>query len=257
MEDWKIEKRLKQLSKNGFLTKQSIELLFEEFKNDKINNVPSEESEARTILILGNIKLVYFVLTEKLGLKYVDESMDEFTIGKMGLIKAIDTFNKDYGAKFSTYAIPVIKSSIFMYYRTLNDKSHQIEREKLSLEDVIHTDENGDDLTYNEVLGEDDEYICQIPDKDLMGRLLDNLKCLSSNEQLMIIHYFGLFGKMQLNQGQIGEMLHTSRSNVTRKIQKALKKLKVMTINEQDLTTEERFIKYQIIQQAKKVDKNL
>lgn len=247
MEDWKIEKRLKQLSKNGFLTKENTEMLFKEYENDKINKIANDESEARTLLILGNMKLVYFVLNDKLGYKCANESMDEFAIGKVGLIRAVDTFNVNTGFKFSSYAIPVIKREILMHFRKINSASNSIERNKISFEDSINDDDGDEPLTIEDTLGEDDMFIKNYENQDMAKSIINNLPYLNDREQYAIVHTFGLFGNSVLTQFEIAKVIGTSRANISRCISNALKKLKVLSLREDELTREEQILRYKIL----------
>ena len=159
MEEWELKKMLAPLSKNGALTNDNVNILFQKYHNDLNNNIPKEESDARTMLIMGNIKLIYFVLKEKIGITKVDETYDEFSIAKIGLMKAVDTYKLDTDAKFSTYAIRVIMSYIYMHYRTINNLSNTAERTKISLDDIILDGENGErSLTWEDALMSDEDF---------------------------------------------------------------------------------------------------
>ena len=92
MKEYLINKRLKELcKKRGYLSNEENLILFEEYEQFKLNNIPVEDIIARTLLILGNTRLIYFVLKKEFDIYGQCENSDEFSYGRIGLIKAVDT----------------------------------------------------------------------------------------------------------------------------------------------------------------------
>lgn len=170
-------------------------------------------------IVLENDKLVYAVC-KNISNKYLFEE-DLLQIGRIGLIKAANTFDEKRGYKFSTYACQIIKNEIFMYFR--KDKRHNdtisinaqitaIDTENITLEDILVSDltADGNMLLFDEI-----------------NTLYKNLHQLKSfKTQAIIIHYFGLFYCKKLNQIELSDMFKISQAAVSRTIKKGLKELR-------------------------------
>ena len=250
MENLKLKKRLDNLCKDGYIHNEDNIILFNEYENDKLNNVLPKDSEARTLLILGNIKLVYYVLNSKMGIEFPAGS-EEFSIGVIGLIKAVETFNLNNGVKFSTYAIQVITNEIRMYYRKFNNKSHVPECNTVSLDDYF-SDEEKEFPKAVAIDMDSENFIQQLSDEEIMTKIVQNLKYLRPYERTSIIYSFGLFDNDVLNQGEIAEKINTSRSYVSKSLKEGLIKLKILITNVKELSIEERGIRYKILEEYKK-----
>lgn len=249
MKDYLIIKRLQELCKNGHLSNDENLLLFEEYIQDRQNGIPPEDSEARTLLILGNRKLVYHVIRKRWGVLDVEDS-EEASVGQVGLIKAIDTFRLDTNAKFSTYASNVIQNEVSMYYRALRSR-HLMPEQQIFLEDCIKDDVNDDEkLRILNTICDDEDFVQQIQDKCLFENIVDKMKYLTYNEAYCIIMVFGLFGNTEHGQGEIANILNITRSYVSRNITFGIKKLKVLMSKEEDLKSEEIIVKYRMMKQG-------
>jgi RNA polymerase sporulation-specific sigma factor len=248
MKEYLLQKRLKQLTQNNHLTDESNELLFKEYRDDLLNNIPKEESEARTLLLMGNRSLIYFVLNRSFSLFTDYDILDETAVGNVGLVKAVDTYNVDMGVKFITYAYRVIFNEINMYYKKINSKSNFGERTKMSLDDYVNTNvQDGEELTLADMISDPYDFVEDVQEFEIFEKVVDKIKYLSKQEAVIIINYFGLFGQPALKQQSISSLLGVSRSNVSRHFSSAVKKLKALSLNEDDLTDEERNLKYELI----------
>ncbi len=176
--------------------------------------------EARNILVERNLRLVAHILK-----KYYASSADQddlISIGTIGLIKAISTFDGSKGARLATYAGRCIQNEILMYFRSQRKSAGDI-----SLSDAIETGQDGSSLSVMDVLSSDEDLFQQThlrsETKKLMG-LLD--RTLTSREKQIITWRYGLFGTAPLAQRQVAEKLGISRSYVSRIEKKALEKLR-------------------------------
>jgi len=247
MEEWELKKQLAPLCENGALTNDNVMKLFQQYHADRNNGIPKEESVARTLLIMGNIKLVYFVLKDKIKIPFPNESMDEFSIGKIGLMKSVDTYRTDTEAKFSSYAIKVISRDIFMHYRKINSVQNTINREAVSLDDVVQTPYDRNELTLEDMIADDENFVQEYEDRDGVETAYKNMKYLKPKEQIAIIYTFGLFGKPVLKQREIAEIVGTTRSVISVNLKRGLHKLKVLATSESLLTSQERILRYKLL----------
>ncbi len=255
MKDYIINKRIKELcSKQDHLTSEQNELLMQEYHQDLLNGVPLEESEARAILIMGNKKLIYYILKTRCNIVSVDDTLEEVSVGLVGLIKAVDTYKLNTGSKFLSYAIPVITNEIRMHYRILNSERNFAERTKIFLEDPINDGSGQCDNIYikDMIVGDDGNYIDNIIDKEDYNKIIDNIKYLTHKEAFAVIHLLGLFGNKQLRQRQVGKMLGYEQCHTSRLFNSGLKKLKALTKKEEELSKEELLLRTRLLKQGGK-----
>ena len=245
MRDYIVQKRLKELCKNGHLSNGQNNLLLEEYRADLNNGVLPEDSDARTILILGNQKLVLHILKSKFKSEYIFDT-DAVSVGKIGLIKAIDTFKPEKKIELSSFASGCIMYEVFNYFRDLRAK-HQMPEDQQFVEDyIVGSEENQDrfkHLTILDTLQDDDDYVKNILDKNLIETAEKNIKYLSNREALCVILSHGLFGFPRLKRTEIGRRLHLSHPSIVRYNTMGLRKLKVLMSPDNELTVEERQLK--------------
>lgn len=176
--------------------------------------------EARNILVEKNMRLVAHMIK-----KYAcaeKDTQDLISVGTIGLIKAVNTFNPDKKIRLATYAAKCIDNEILMMLR--NDKKKM---QELSLYEPIGTDKEGNDITFIDVVGDET--------RDDVGEILtaEQLKCIYDNmdnilterEKTIIIGRFGLFGSKEMTQNELAAKLNISRSYVSRIERHALNKL--------------------------------
>lgn len=182
--------------------------------------------EARNILVEKNMRLVAHMIK-----KYAcaeKDTQDLISVGTIGLIKAVNTFNPDKKIRLATYAAKCIDNEILMMLR--NDKKKMLE---LSLYEPIGTDKEGNDITFIDVVGDET--------RDDVGEMLtaEQLKCIYDNmdnilterEKTIIIGRFGLFGSKEMTQNELAAKLNISRSYVSRIERHALNKLYALLEN--------------------------
>ncbi len=181
---------------------------------------PEEAAYAKRVLIERNLRLVAHIVK-----KYQnhEEDMDDFiSIGSIGLIKAVNTFEEGKG-RLATYACRCIENELLMYLRGKKKNSREV-----SLFEPIGQDKEGNEIHLVDVIEQTqpdivDELELQANIKRLAGLLETQI---TEREREILVMRYGLDGKKALTQNEIGEMLGISRSYVSRIEKKALQKLK-------------------------------
>ena len=176
--------------------------------------------EARNILIERNLRLVAHIMK-----KYYAQSADQedlISIGTIGLIKGVTTFDASKGAKLATYAARCVENEILMHFRSQRKSSQDV-----SLSDYIETGTDGAALSLMDVVGDEGELWETVDRKDTIKRLLLAVDtCLTEQEQTVIRLRYGLGGAVPLRQREVALQTGISRSYVSRIEKKALQKLK-------------------------------
>ena len=168
------------------------------------------KSEAKRLLIERNLRLVAHIAK-----KYSSEEEleDLISIGTIGLIKGISSFDPTKGARLATYAARCIENEILMYFR--GQKKLQGE---VSLSDSIDTDKEGNALQLMDVVGVDDTMLEDLHDRDNALRLRGLVqKCLTPREAEIIRLRYGLGGTVPLTQREVASSFGISRSYVSRR----------------------------------------
>ncbi|MGN8630113.1 RNA polymerase sporulation sigma factor SigK [Blautia sp. HCP3S3_G3] len=179
--------------------------------------------EARQILIEHNLRLVAHVVKKYQG---TDEDLDDLiSIGTIGLIKAVSTFDSDKATRLSTYAARCIDNELLMMLRSKKKHSREV-----SLSEPIGTDKEGNEISLLDILESPpvdvvEEYSTR---KDIQ-LLMDSLESsLTPKEYQVICFRYGLFGNEEQTQREIAKELHISRSYVSRIEKNALQKLRAL-----------------------------
>lgn len=186
------------------------------FKKMKEEN----DSAARNELIEHNLRLVSHII-KKYYAAY-DEQEDLISIGTIGLIKAIDSFDINKGARLATYAARCIENEILMHYRSRKKDANLI-----SVSEPIDTDSEGNTLTLIDIISTDDT-ICE--DIDLKNKTAQLYKLVESltdeREKEIIISRYGLYNQKELTQNEIAKKMGISRSYVSRIEKRAIGELR-------------------------------
>ena len=184
-----------------------------------LNNINERDKEARNMLVEHNLRLVAHIV--KKYENFNENPDDLISIGTIGLIKGIDTYNPEKPVKLITYAAKCIENEILMYIRQ-NKKNMN----NLSLDDSIGYDKDGNEITLGEVLKS--EYVDSseiINLKDNVELLRTYIGVLTKREKEIIIRRYGLLDKDEETQREIAKDLKISRSYVSRIEKRALVKL--------------------------------
>ena len=179
---------------------------------------PAEKKQAKDVLIERNLRLVAHIVKKF----HHPDVEDLISIGTIGLIKGISSFNASKGVRLATYASRCIENEIRMHLRAT--RKHQGD---ISIQDPIGTDREGNKITFEERLADDGEELADIVALKMQVKLLyDRLAdSLSEREREIIEMRYGLKFGEEITQREIGEMLKISRSYVSRIEKKALEKL--------------------------------
>ncbi|MBE7011134.1 MAG: RNA polymerase sporulation sigma factor SigK [Ruminococcaceae bacterium] len=179
------------------------------------------DKEAREKLIEHNLRLVAHIAKKYTGT--VAESEDLISIGTIGLIKGISSFDAKKGARLATYAARCVENEILMLMRSKKKTQGEI-----SLNDPIGTDKEGNQIYLIDVMKSDGgEIFEEIQTKEHIKQLYKNIKNeLTDRERLIIKMRYGFIDGKDYTQHEIADKLNISRSYVSRIEKKAIKKLK-------------------------------
>ena len=175
---------------------------------------------ARDTLIVHNLRLVAHIVK-----KYYAVSGDQddlISIGTIGLIKGITTFDPDKGVRLATYASRCIENEILMYFRSQKKLQGEV-----SLSDTLDAEAEGGSLSLMDVIQVDDTMLEELSAKDA-GKTVRSCvdSCLDDREKLVVSLRYGLTGRPPLTQREIAGQCGISRSYVSRIEKKALEKLR-------------------------------
>lgn len=179
----------------------------------------NEIEEARNTLVEHNLRLVAH-LAKKYDGTGVDDD-DLISIGTIGLIKGINTFNPSKGVKLTSYAARCIDNEILMYLRSIKKSKRDV-----SIYDPIGTDKQGNEISLIDVLGSNEEDISiKIETKSEQRSLLEHVEKLSKREKIIVQLRYGLLDQPRQTQQEVAKSLKISRSYISRIEKKALEKL--------------------------------
>ena len=176
--------------------------------------------DARNELIEHNLRLVSHII-KKYYSNY-DEQEDLISIGTIGLIKAIDSFDVDKGIRLATYAARCVENEILMHYRSRKKDSANI-----SVNEPIDTDSEGNPLTLIDIIYCDDTISDDIDLKKKSARLYELIDAMDEGrDKEIIIRRYGLYNTKELTQREIADKMGISRSYVSRIEKKVLGELR-------------------------------
>ena len=198
--------------------------LSEEEESECIEKYKNGDTDARNILIEHNLRLVAHVAkkyTSSGRIASVDFD-DIISIGTLGLIKGIDSFNSDKNVRLATYAARCIENEILMYIRSSKKYSND-----MFLQDPVGHDFDGNEITVMDMVKSDDD---PVPDEvsdriDIMRMIQKIEEVLDEREREIIKMRYAIYGGEEITQREIAAMLGISRSYVSRIEKKALKKI--------------------------------
>ena len=176
--------------------------------------------DARNVLIERNLRLVAHIMK-----KYYAQTADQedlISIGTIGLIKGITTFDPSKGARLATYAARCVENEILMYFRSQKKSAQDV-----SLSDYIETGADGAPLALMDVVAEDCDLLEQICSREMAQQLRRAIdERLTPQEKQVIVLRYGLNGQPPKRQREVAQITGISRSYVSRIEKKALGKLR-------------------------------
>ena len=178
------------------------------------------DKSARDELIEHNLRLVAHIIKKYYGVQ--TEQDDLVSIGTIGLIKAINTFNPDKKIRLSSYASRCIENEILMYLRKVVKRKCEV-----SLDEPINVDVEGNELLLSDVVGtEPDQIAKDLERKQEIEQLYKSFSALSKREFEIIKLRYGLLDSEELTQKEIADMMGISQSYISRIEKQVLGKLK-------------------------------
>ncbi len=180
----------------------------------------SDEPSLRSVLVERNLRLVVYIAKkfENTGTGIEDL----ISIGTIGLIKAINTFNAEKNIKLATYASRCIENEILMYIR----KTSRL-RLEMSIDEPLNTDWDGNELLLSDVLGGDEDTVYRNMESDEDKKTIEEaLSKLSEREQTIIRLRFGMDGGDELTQKEVADLLGISQSYISRLEKKIISRLR-------------------------------
>lgn len=176
--------------------------------------------EARNILIERNLRLVSHIMK-----KYYAQTSDQedlLSIGTIGLIKGITTFDPDKGARLATYAARCVENEILMHFRAQRKSAQDV-----SLSDYIETGTDGTPLQLQDVVAEDCDLLEMVAGQDALRQLRIAMgRVLTEQERLVIRLRYGLDDRNPRRQREVAQITGISRSYISRIEKRALQKLR-------------------------------
>ncbi len=183
------------------------------------------DKQARAVLIERNLRLVTHIV--KKYYSKTNDTDDLISIGTIGLIKAIDSFDNSKGTRLATYASRCIENEILMYFRSLKKQGNDV-----MLGDAIETDKDGNPLTIEEIVSDSRDLAEDLEKKtnwEKARNFISNME--DEREKEIIILRYGLNNKKPLTQREVAQRLNISRSYVSRIEKKVLNEIREYLIS--------------------------
>lgn len=189
-------------------------------ETEMIGRLAQGETSVRKLLIERNIRLVVYIARKfentGIGLE------DLISIGTIGLIKAVNTFDTSKNIKLATYASRCIENEILMYLRR-NGKL----RSEISLDEPLNVDWDGNELLLSDILGTEEDIVYREIENDVeRSMLLEAVEKLSERESAIMKMRFGLIGQEEKTQKEVADILGISQSYISRLEKRIIKRLK-------------------------------
>ncbi len=189
-------------------------------EEELLNKIDDESSNSRKILVEHNLRLVVYI-AKKFENTGVDLE-DLISIGTIGLMKAINTFNNSKNIKLATYASRCIENEILMFLR----RSNKIKGE-VSIDEPLNQDGDGNELLLSDLLGTDEDVVYKNLEDEVDRRLLKAaLSKLDEKEKNIMNLRFGMQGEKERTQKEVADMLGISQSYISRLEKKIMIKMR-------------------------------
>lgn len=185
-----------------------------------INGLSNGDFSYKQQLIEHNLRLVVYIAKrfENTGIGLEDL----ISLGTIGLIKAINTYNPTKNIKLATYASRCIENEILMYLRKYSSIKTEV-----SLDEPLNTDWDGNELLLSDVLGTDDDEVSRPLEDDADKKMLhESISVLSPRERRIIELRFGLNGSQEYTQKEVAEIMGISQSYISRLEKRTISRLK-------------------------------
>ena len=187
-------------------------------EEEMIRNIQSRE--ARDVLIEHNLRLVAYIAKK---FENTGASIEELiSIGTLGLMKAVSTFNADKNIKLATYASRCIENEILMFIRKTASQKREV-----SIDEPLSVDWDGNELLLSDILGSEADVVSKRMEDDEEKQMLkDAVHGLATRERVIIERRFGLVNGEELTQKEVADALGISQSYISRLEKKIMSRLR-------------------------------
>lgn len=189
-------------------------------ESEALQRMKNGSADARALLIERNLRLVSHIV--KKYYSKTNDTDDLISIGTIGLIKAIDSFNPEKGIRLATYASRCIENEILMHFRNIRKNATDV-----YLGDSIEVDKDGNPLTIQDTISDSTDLAEDLETKvkwEKVSKIIENME--DEREKEIIILRYGLDNKKPLTQREVAQRLNISRSYVSRIEKKVLNDIK-------------------------------
>ena len=194
--------------------------LTQEEENNTLLLHKQGDVNAKNLLIEHNLRLVVYI-SKKFDNTGIDIE-DLISVGTIGLIKAVNSFDMDKKIKLATYASRCIENEILMHLRKVVRRKNEV-----SLDEPLNVDSDGNELLLGDVLGTETDMVYNDAEENVEKELLKKaIKKLSSREQQIVSLRFGLDGKQEVTQKEVADLMGISQSYISRLEKKIINRLK-------------------------------
>ncbi len=191
-------------------------------EKELLEKMAKGDDNARKKLTEHNLRLVAHIV-KKYYANYSEQD-DLISIGTIGLIKGINSFNTEKGTKLATYCARCIENEILMYFRNSKKISQEI-----SFSEPIDTDSEGNPLTLMDIIAVDDTIVDDIDTKNKLIKLVKIINNITNGrDKIILIKRYGLDGNQPQTQKEIAKELNISRSYVSRIEKRLLEEIKAL-----------------------------
>ncbi|MBQ7407821.1 MAG: RNA polymerase sporulation sigma factor SigK [Clostridia bacterium] len=182
------------------------------------------DNKAKETLIKHNLRLVAHIVKKYQG---AYDNDDLISVGTIGLVKAINTYDLSKGTQLATYTARCIENEILMLLR-----SNKKYKANVSISEVVGTDKEGNELSLMDLLAVDEESVLNTVEQNIFSEKLLKIvrKCLNDREFTIIVLRFGLKGNAPLCQREVASLLKISRSYISRIEKKSIEKIRTYMI---------------------------
>lgn len=189
-------------------------------EDDAIRRAENGDESARKLLIEHNLRLVVYISKrfENTGINIEDL----ISIGTIGLIKAVNTFNSSKNIKLATYASRCIENEILMYLRKISTQ-----RTEISFDEPLNTDWDGNELLLSDILGTDEDEVARPLEDDADRQMLmEAISTLGERERSIIMMRFGLPCGKEYTQKEVADIMGISQSYISRLEKRIIEQLR-------------------------------
>ena len=206
----------------GYISNNNLfpEPLTSSEEDEYLKKFENGDEDARNILIERNLRLVAHI-SKKYAQTNVEQD-DLISIGTIGLIKAINSFNSSKNIRLATYAAKCIENEILMHLRKT-----QKSRQDVSLDEVLNVDSEGNEMVLADILcSNDDQALDEMTKAEDERKLFEAIELLSKKEKEIISMRYGLFGKEEMTQKEVADLMGISQSYISRLEKRIIDKIR-------------------------------